>query len=210
MKAIPTIYRGIKYRSRLEAKWAMFFDEVGLSYHYELEAFNLGNESYLPDFFIPELSTWIEIKPIAPTESEWRKAELLLLGNTKNYKKENVAILYGRPWLDQKGPEYRFLNLYPQLGLHEGETEGTDQLITEKNITLEYIGVDEQVFVECKRCHKIQFDSLGMHFPELTVDGYGGIHGCCDRESATSPFSSRLEAAYLKASQHDFSTNKSI
>jgi hypothetical protein len=28
MKAIPTIYQGVEYRSRLEARWAAFFDLV--------------------------------------------------------------------------------------------------------------------------------------------------------------------------------------
>ena len=49
IKAIPTLYRGVKFRSKLEARWAVFFDEMGLSWRYESQAFNLpAVGGYLP------------------------------------------------------------------------------------------------------------------------------------------------------------------
>lgn len=51
IKAIETKYNGYKFRSRLEAKWAVFFDELGVEYEYEPEGFNLpSGRRYLPDF----------------------------------------------------------------------------------------------------------------------------------------------------------------
>lgn len=32
IRAIETVYNGYKFRSRLEAKWAVFFDAVGIKY----------------------------------------------------------------------------------------------------------------------------------------------------------------------------------
>lgn len=65
MKAIDTIYNGYKFRSRLEARWAVFFDELEIKYKYEVEGFDLGDAGwYLPDFWLPEIEAWIEIKPI--------------------------------------------------------------------------------------------------------------------------------------------------
>ena len=32
IKAIDTVYNGYKFRSRLEARWAVFFDEIGIEY----------------------------------------------------------------------------------------------------------------------------------------------------------------------------------
>lgn len=29
MQSYPTLYRGVEYRSRLEARWAAFFTEIG-------------------------------------------------------------------------------------------------------------------------------------------------------------------------------------
>ena len=55
IKAIETIYNGYKFRSRLEARWAVFFEEAGIEYQYEPEGYVLDNgECYLPDFYIPD------------------------------------------------------------------------------------------------------------------------------------------------------------
>jgi hypothetical protein len=48
MKAIPTFYDGIEYRSRLEARWAAFFDQLGWQYTYE----PFDGDYYIPDFII--------------------------------------------------------------------------------------------------------------------------------------------------------------
>ena len=65
MKAIDTIYNGYKFRSRLEARWAVFFDELDIKYDYEVEGFDLGDAGwYLPDFWLPDIQAWIEIKHI--------------------------------------------------------------------------------------------------------------------------------------------------
>jgi hypothetical protein len=62
-KAIETIYRGYRFRSRLEARWAVFFDAVGLPFEYEKEGFVLDDGThYLPDFWLPTLKLWLEIK----------------------------------------------------------------------------------------------------------------------------------------------------
>ena len=48
MKAIPTIYEGRQYRSRLEAKWAAFFRLAG--WEVEYEPYDL--DGWIPDFII--------------------------------------------------------------------------------------------------------------------------------------------------------------
>lgn len=71
IKAIPTAYNGHSFRSRLEARWAIFFDVANIKWIYELEGFRLDNGvKYLPDFYLPEvwyrnikMGVWIEIKP---------------------------------------------------------------------------------------------------------------------------------------------------
>ena len=63
MKAIETIYNGYRFRSRLEAKWAIFFDELKIKYQYELEGYELPNGMrYLPDFYIESMDVYVEIK----------------------------------------------------------------------------------------------------------------------------------------------------
>lgn len=57
IRAIPTYYKGINFRSRLEARWAVIFDRLGIDWHYEVEGYNIEVEPgltirYLPDFLL--------------------------------------------------------------------------------------------------------------------------------------------------------------
>ena len=65
MKPIETRAYGYRFRSRLEARWAVFFQTLGLQWEYEPEGFDLGGELYLPDFRVTtgDLVYWYEIKP---------------------------------------------------------------------------------------------------------------------------------------------------
>lgn len=40
---IETLYRGYRFRSRLEARWAVFFDVAGIPWQYEVEGFDLSS-----------------------------------------------------------------------------------------------------------------------------------------------------------------------
>lgn len=62
MKALPTVYRGYRMRSRLEARWACFWDALGVGWEYERDAFGLEGVRYLPDFWLPDFRIWVEIK----------------------------------------------------------------------------------------------------------------------------------------------------
>lgn len=62
-KAIQTEYNGYLFRSRLEARWAVFFDYLGIEYEYEPEGIVLSSGShYLPDFYLPDFKCYFEVK----------------------------------------------------------------------------------------------------------------------------------------------------
>lgn len=64
IKPIETFYNGYRFRSRLEARWAVFFDALGIKYEYEPEGYDLGEAGwYLPDFWLPQVSMFAEVKP---------------------------------------------------------------------------------------------------------------------------------------------------
>ena len=101
MKAIETKYKGYRFRSRLEARWAVFFDALGIDWEYEPEGFDLGDAGwYLPDFWIPipnhqhqNAGYWVEIKAKGMlNQNEKQKAISLGAG------KDHVLILEGSPW----------------------------------------------------------------------------------------------------------------
>lgn len=62
-KLIPPI-KMYNIRSRLEARWAITFDELDLQYEYEQEGFEMeSGVRYLPDFYLIDLGIYCEMKP---------------------------------------------------------------------------------------------------------------------------------------------------
>ena len=99
IEAIETSYAGYRFRSRLEARWAVFFDSLRIPWEYESEGYLIGAEKrpYLPDFWLPEAGTWVEVKgemsnldlrllddavnfPGLPRRNAWSELTLLILG----------------------------------------------------------------------------------------------------------------------------------
>lgn len=81
MKPIETVYCGYRFRSRLEARWAVFFDALGVKWEYEPEGYDLGDAGwYLPDFWLPDYSAFIEVKPVNPNPDELLKMRRLAQG----------------------------------------------------------------------------------------------------------------------------------
>lgn len=81
---LQTAYRGYHFRSRLEARYAVLFDHLGIKWDYEPEGYRLPDGTrYLPDFFIhmrdrtPGWGYWIEIKGVEPSERERAKLQAL-------------------------------------------------------------------------------------------------------------------------------------
>ena len=77
LKAINTKYNGYNFRSRLEARWAIYFDQFGVEWLYEHEGYDLDGTYYLPDFYFPKFKMYAEVKPTDFTEDEKQKCVLL-------------------------------------------------------------------------------------------------------------------------------------
>lgn len=93
IKAIDTRYNNHLFRSRLEARYAVFFDELKVKWLYEYEGFELGNnDRYLPDFYLPDYGIYAEIKPIAFNYKEHSKCKRLA-----NLTQRKVIELVGLP-----------------------------------------------------------------------------------------------------------------
>ena len=77
IKSIQTEYNGYHFRSLTEARWAVFFDELGIKYMYEPEGYEMSDGTkYLPDFYLPESNTFFEAKGIM-TDIDMHKIEQL-------------------------------------------------------------------------------------------------------------------------------------
>jgi hypothetical protein len=77
---IDTLYRGYRFRSRLEARWAVFLDALGWAWAYEVEGYTLPSGRYLPDFLVRPAGTqpfFLEIKPERASDYDLARARNL-------------------------------------------------------------------------------------------------------------------------------------
>lgn len=136
MKAIDTVYKGYKFRSRLEARWAVFFDTLGIPWDYEREGYDLDGTFYLPDFWLPEQDCWIEIKGQKPTKEENDKAGKLAEASGKNV--------------------YIFFNIPPD------DIYDMDMAEEAGHVFIGDEGWDlGQMWCECPKCHKFGIEFEG-------------------------------------------------
>lgn len=110
IRAIETRYKGYRFRSRLEARYAVAFDDLGVKWEYEPEGYELGEAGrYLPDFFLPDLNLFIEVKGARPSADEHKKCEALanatgsavFIANGMPF--ENIGYLYASDCCDSGG-----------------------------------------------------------------------------------------------------------
>lgn len=183
IKSLDTVYNGYKFRSRLEARWAVFFDSVGIKYEYEKEGFDLNGIYYLPDFWLPELNTFIEIKGEAPTKEEIIKCRLLAENTGKR-----VYLL------DGEIP-------YPKYDLDNNMSDGFYDIMYNKCWTMYFDEGEDHpyVFCECFVCGKIgiEFDGRSDRICQKCPSSKHGDKGY-------NWFSSKLENAYRKARSFRF------
>jgi hypothetical protein len=99
-KPIETRYAGCRFRSRLEARWAVFFDYLDFKWDYEPEGYDLPSGYYLPDFLLYEDDSqglWFEVKPetAADPDPDPRWGELTVATSRP------ILIAYGLPRHDE-------------------------------------------------------------------------------------------------------------
>ena len=71
MQSIETVYNGHRFRSRLEARWAVFFEAAGIPYLYEPEGYEMSDGTkYLPDFYLPKMHQFFEVKGVMSEKDE--------------------------------------------------------------------------------------------------------------------------------------------
>lgn len=111
-KAIETVYRGYRFRSRLEARWAVFFDNCRIpGWRYEHEGFDLPSGYYLPDFDfqhprLPNERAFIEVKPgpapisVTQDPASWTREILLIaeLAERTGASAMRCGIVFGDPY----------------------------------------------------------------------------------------------------------------
>lgn len=88
LKAIPTLYAGVQMRSKLEAEAAKLFDGLGIKWKYEPQGWDCDGVWYLPDFYLPAIRTYVEIKGVFDGDAERKAVALAWAANGLRRKKE--------------------------------------------------------------------------------------------------------------------------
>jgi len=104
MKAKPTRYKGIQFRSRLEATWAAFFDQCRWQWEYEPNIFD--GAGWLPDFLIRP-GNLVEVKPVEDPQG-WPDHPTLVYMKKRPLNQRPILLLGTNPFCDQiceNGPE---------------------------------------------------------------------------------------------------------
>jgi len=155
IKAIETVYKGYRFRSRMEARWAVFFDEIGVVWEYEKEGYDFDGIHYLPDFWIHDWDCFVEVKgDPSGLEDGLEKCRLLckMTGKTS-------FLLYGTP--DHK----LYQMIFPPVE-HDGDM---------------YCGVENpNKILQCRRCdghwhahiEGWSYGQLGNCSPECNSDRF--------------------------------------
>lgn len=93
IQAVETVYKGITFRSRLEATWAAMFDLLGWRWEYECDPIN----GWLPDFIVeakyPGSYIPVEVKPIF--ELDYETADKVSKSSRKSLHDEPEPLILG-------------------------------------------------------------------------------------------------------------------
>lgn len=187
IKPKRTWYKDIFFRSRLEAKWAFFFDELGIKWQYEPEydVVEFGIY-YKPDFFLPDYDLWVEIKPQSLrniSDGDIRK----IVGWANDYLE--ILVLSGVPRILDDDSEAHYLFTYNPKKRKVNPPQG------------------HMRWCECPKCGRIDFRPYGgipcvcdkTCYPKPELDLFGD-----ELPEPEGHKSSKLKKACNKATHHEF------
>lgn len=108
--AIPRVYNGVTLRSTTEARFARWFDLLGLPWMYEAEGYTDGAVSAMPDFWLPQYNSHVEIKH----SDDYNRLKPNMVARVSGC---SVLIATSAPWSD---PAFSFARVYPDGTIDHG------------------------------------------------------------------------------------------
>lgn len=146
---IPTKYRGVQFRSRLEAKWAVFFDLVGWPWLYE----PIDLRGYVPDFVLQlHQPVLVEVKPAL---SRADMADAMIKIHRSGWERESVVVGASIGVIDGEIDD----KMFPTLGmLQERSAGGNPAQIVDCGEHLSF--VDSLGSWACRVCGEYDGDSI--------------------------------------------------
>lgn len=203
IQAIETHYAGHRFRSRLEARWAVFFENAGIPWEYEPEGYSTPAGNYLPDFRLQLFSREVifEVKP----ESERPYESLYWVRDGKDSHQRDTDlderwqhaasvsdfyVTYGLPrmsmdpsWSSLDRIRNEYLNDFEAHGFSGDGHPPTDRC-GEQN-SLHRIRDNGEVesfefFCRCPVCYAVEISNMGSMLDYSPERQRLEFTGCCD------------------------------
>lgn len=148
MNAIPTIYKNLRFRSRLEATWACFFDQIEWSWEYE----PIDLKGYIPDFILPFEAgpLLVEVKPALNLQDLYEHTSKI---ERSGWQHDALIVRAGN-----FGPD-EVASAYPVIGIMR--IKNLFRLLASQP---EYTNWESAVLCECRLCKRI---SLGANTQKM-------------------------------------------
>lgn len=162
------------------ARWAIYFDSLGFKWVYAPGEFEKDGATLRPDFWIPELEAYIELRSESKSEEDVRKCELLRYAS-----KKDVYLIEGVP--DENRYHGRLYSYWGPFVIEEKEGGPTIELRFEGQ------------FYQCLHCGTIYFGDLQSQ--TLTTDHRHPCDFCPEESPVVTPL---LREAHLKAMNTTF------
>ena len=148
IKALPTVYNGVRYDSRNEAQWAVFFDQLAIGFIPQPQGFAVNGVAYRPDFLLVPSRTprlIAEAKPSFDHDPGGVQKLRNLIGARAEERGAVLPAIHpgemrllligpdgkGETWEDDRGTwlicpggYHRDIQSYPQRGCRDCEWEG--------------------------------------------------------------------------------------
>lgn len=145
-QAIETQYKGYRFRSRLEARWAVFFDALNIKWEYEKEGYKFDDGTqYLPDFWLTDLEYFVEVKGYMTDQ------DFIKIHNLCRSTKSPVMLLGSRSFMANSGYAqskfWRFFYL-----------DRPDDFVGTRNL-------NDLCFGQCLKCKKIIIVCADLYDP---------------------------------------------
>lgn len=178
VKSIPTVYRGVRLKSRLEADATFLLDRLDLSWEYEPQSFLLPNGThYMPDFWVPAIKLWVECRGYESPhgEDQIKGFTRLVQGN----EPEQGNPVHGSDYLvltTQKPPS--FYESYDWLG-----TGGGDAAVARCTECHRWYFLSPEGAYRCRYCSAWDGDHCLEHMDRFT-EGNGYLTLECFNGSA--------------------------
>jgi hypothetical protein len=184
IKAIPTVYKGIEFRSKLEAQWAATLDVLEVPWLYEVEGYQLSDGTrYLPDFYLPDSDQFFEVKGVM-TDKDMHKIEQLSKDSGKDvvigYPDGHVQMWQWQIWCNSQ--------------MYGRQCDEDCDECTDCAKDSDFVLANSMVLAKCKSCGKQWFMSEEGFWECKCCGEYDGDHHLVGWIENRSVYEAYLEA----------------